>query len=75
MLPYGPNLRYIRVGTLDQPNHCSLNVHILTARKQPWVVVPEGIPTFEELYEKKDVWSKESLERNKVLLETIRKTN
>lgn len=73
MPSYGPYLRYIRFGTLDQPDYCPPNVHIFTACKQQWVVLPEGIPTFEELYEKNDVWSKESLERSEVLLKTIRK--
>ncbi|MCJ1271494.1 hypothetical protein MMC22_011395 [Lobaria immixta] len=72
VLPYGPNLRYIKVGTLDQPDHCPPNVHIFTTSKQPWVVLPEGMPASEELYEKNDVWSKESLERNEILLEKIK---
>lgn len=71
LLPYGPNLRYIRVGTLDQPDHCPPNVQIFTASKQPWVVLPEGIPAYEENYEEKDFWSKESWERYEVLLEKI----
>lgn len=72
MLPYGPNLRYIKVGTLDQPDHCPPNVHIFTTSKQPWVVLPDGMPASEELYEKNDVWSKESLERNEILLGKIK---
>lgn len=71
MLPYGPNLRYVRVGTLDQPDHCPPNVHIFTASKQPWVVLPEGFPASEGLYERKGVWSKESLDRNELVLEKI----
>ncbi|TKA71163.1 hypothetical protein B0A49_05192 [Cryomyces minteri] len=67
----GP-LRCVRVGTLDQPDCCPPNVHIFTASKQAWVVLPEGALAVEGNYERKDVWSKESLERNEALLERAR---
>ncbi|MCJ1230968.1 hypothetical protein MMC12_007643 [Toensbergia leucococca] len=61
----GPELRYVRVGTLDQPDLCPPDIHIFTESKQPWVVLPEGTPTWGQDYEKEDVWSKESMERMK----------
>ena len=58
-----PLLRFVKVGTLDQPEHCPPDIQIYTASKQPWVVLPEGMPATEGRYKWKDVWSKESLER------------
>src|SRR5260221_10330975 len=36
----GPALRFIRVGTLDEPNQFPPDVHIYTQSKQPWIVLP-----------------------------------
>ena len=60
-------LRFVRVGTLDQPDHLPPDVHIFTASKQPWVVVPEDMPKREEFYDRKELWPAESLERFKNL--------
>ena len=66
-------MRFVRVGTLDQPAHCPPEVHIFTASKQPWVQLPEGVPAFEGQYTMKDgLWSKESLERLDVFREKVR---
>ena len=59
----GPLLRFVRVGTLDQPDHCPPDIHIFTASKQPWVVLPEGVPAREGFYKRKEVWSEESMRR------------
>ena len=57
-------LWFVRVGTLDDPNAFPPDVHIFTKRKQPWVQIPEGAPTFDELYDAREgVWSAESLKR------------
>ena len=67
---YGsPLFRFVRVGTLDDPDRCPPDVHIFTASKQPWLVLAPGVPVMEADYEKGDVWSKENLER----LEDVRK--
>jgi hypothetical protein len=54
---------FVRVGTLDQPDRHPPGVHIFTASKQPWVVIPEGVPVFEEFYRLEDVWPQTSLAR------------
>lgn len=59
----GPLTRFVRVGTLDNPDALPPDVHIFTASKQPWVVLPEGAMAFAEYYDRTAVWSKESLER------------
>lgn len=33
----GPAVRFVRVGTLDDPSLCPPDVHIFTSSKQPWV--------------------------------------
>jgi hypothetical protein len=64
----GPVTKFIRVGTLDNPDALPPDVHIFTASKQPWIVLPSGVPAFEEYYERNEVWSAESLARRKALL-------
>jgi hypothetical protein len=56
-------IRFVRVGTLDDPDRWPPNVHIFTASKQPWVVLPQGVPAVPEYYKAAEVWSKDSLER------------
>ena len=67
----GPITKFVRVGTLDQPDLLPPDVHIFTASKQPWVVLPEGIPAFEEYYDRDELWSKESLARRQALVPQI----
>src|SRR5258706_12958561 len=50
----GDKLHFVRVGTLDQPDRVPPDVHIYTASKQPWVVIPPGAPTFAEFYQPKE---------------------
>jgi len=64
----GDAVRFVRVGTLDEPDRLPPNVHIFTASKQPWVVLPPGIPAVSEYYKASELWPKESLERRAALL-------
>ena len=64
----GDLVRFVRVGTLDDPDRLPPNIHIFTASKQPWVVIPPGMPAVEEYYERALYWPKESLERRAALL-------
>ena len=48
--------RFVRVGTLDEPDRFPPDVHIYTATKQPWVILPDGVPVFEEFYDQAQVW-------------------
>ncbi|MFN0184926.1 MAG: GFA family protein [Aquabacterium sp.] len=67
----GPITRFVRVGTLDDPDILPPDVHIFTASRQPWVTLPPGARVFAEYYEREDVWSAESLLRRQVLLPRI----
>jgi hypothetical protein len=67
----GPLTKFVRVGTLDNPDLLPPDVHIFTASKQPWVVLPASAPAFEEYYERESLWPQASLERRKALLPLI----
>ena len=63
----GDALRFVRVGTLDEPDRLPPDIHIFTSSKQPWVVLPSEMPAVKEYYERVDYWPKESLERRSAL--------
>lgn len=67
----GPVIRFVRVGTLDKPDRLPPDIHIYTASKQPWVVLPEGTPAVPEFYDRKLYWPAESLARLQLLLPQI----
>ena len=67
----GPLLRFIRVGTLDEPDRLPPDIHIFTASKQPWVVIPSDAHAVPEYYEREKYWPAESLARRLVLLPRI----
>jgi hypothetical protein len=58
---------FVRVGTLDMPDHLPPDIHIYTASKQPWVVLPPGVPAVPEYYDRKQYWPQESLARGEAL--------
>jgi len=64
----GDALRFVRVGTLDQPDRLPPDIHIYTASKQPWVVIPPGTPAVPEYYDRRDYWPEASLARRKALV-------
>lgn len=41
-----PGMVVMRAGTLDQSDQLTLVAHIWVSRKQPWVTIPDGIPTW-----------------------------
>jgi len=60
-------LRFVRIGTLDEPGALPPDVHIYTRSKLPWVRLPDGAPAFEAYYDSKTLWPASSLERRKAL--------
>jgi hypothetical protein len=64
----GDKVRFVRVGTLDEPDRLPPDVHIFTASKQPWVILPPGTPAVAEYYDRKELWPQESLRRREKLL-------
>jgi len=65
-------VRFVRVGTLDEPDRLPPDIHIFTSSKQPWVVLPPHMPAVGEYYERDKYWPKESLERRRNLLASAR---
>ena len=63
----GDALRFVRVGTLDQPDLLPPDIHIFTESKQPWVLLPEAVPARPRYYSAKEYWPQDSLDRMKAL--------
>jgi hypothetical protein len=68
----GPLMAFVRVGTLDQPDRVPPDIHIFTASKQPWVLLPPDTPAVAEYYERERYWSAASLARREALLPRIK---
>ena len=64
----GDSVRFVRVGTLDDPDRLPPDIHIFTSSKQPWVVLPDDIPAVPEYYDRKRYWPQASLDRRSALL-------
>lgn len=67
----GPLLKFVRVGTLDQPDHLPPGIHIYTESKQPWLNLAGTIPVMAQYYDRNLYWSAASLARRLVLLPQI----
>jgi hypothetical protein len=61
-------LRFVRVGTLDDPTALPPDVHIYVRSKLPWIALPEGVPAFAAYYDSRTLWPAASLERRKAAL-------
>ncbi len=61
-------MRFVRVGTLDEPSALTPDVHIYTRSKLPWVTLPDAVPRFEAYYDAGALWPADSLARRKAAL-------
>jgi len=68
----GELVRFIRVGTLDEPGRVPPDVHIYTSSKMPWVILPPDAKAVDEFYVYEEVWSEESLKRFAALADSVR---
>ncbi|MGA9575156.1 MAG: GFA family protein [Lysobacterales bacterium] len=59
----GDELSFVRVGTLDNPDALPPDVHIFTASKQPWVILPADKPAYDLYYKRSELLSEAGLER------------
>ena len=59
----GDKVKFVRVGTLDDPDRLPPDVHIFTASKQPWVVLDGRVPAALEYYDWRDLWPEDSKAR------------
>jgi hypothetical protein len=64
----GDAIRFVRVGTLDEPDRFPPDIHIFTQSKQPWGVIPKGMVAVEEYYRSKEFWPEASLDRRRAVL-------
>ena len=67
----GDVVRFVRVGTLDDPDRLPPDIHIFTASKQPWVVLPPATPAVAQYYDRDAYWPQDSLERRRLLLDRL----
>lgn len=69
----GHAVRFVRVGTMDDPGRCPPDIHIFTSTRQPWVTFGPKERVVAEFYDLNDVWSDESRERRRIMLERLAK--
>jgi hypothetical protein len=67
----GPVVKFVRVGTLDNPDLLPPDIHIFTSSKQPWLTLPPGTPAVPAYYALKDHWPEAALERRKAYLPAV----
>ncbi|HUA78537.1 MAG TPA: GFA family protein [Acetobacteraceae bacterium] len=60
-------LRFVRIGTLDDPTALKPDVHIYARSKLPWLALPADAPAFESYYDAKQLWPAASLERRRAV--------
>ena len=63
-----PPLRFVRVGTLDDPSALPPDVHIFTRSKLPWVTLSDSAPAFDVYYDMETLWPPASLARRRAIL-------
>lgn len=62
-------IRFIRVGSLDNPDLLPPDIHIFTSTKQPWVVLPPNDRSVSVFYDYETTWTRENLKRRAALFE------
>lgn len=67
----GPVIKFVRVGTLDDPDLLPPDIHIFTASKQPWVVIPPDARAVPEYYERARYWPEDSMKRWSAVLPLV----
>ena len=67
-------IRFVRVGTLDEPSTIRPDIHIYTKTKVPWLRLPKATPAFREYYDLKKVWPRKSQQRLKQALASLKQS-
>jgi hypothetical protein len=63
----GDAMRFVRVGSLDEPDRLAPDAHIHTVSKHPWVALPADVPAFSASYDAAKIWPQASLDRRAAL--------
>lgn len=71
----GDALSFVRVGTLDHPDRLPPDIHIYTASKQPWVLLPPHQAAVAEYYRAADHWPPSSLQRRAAMAAKARRSS
>jgi hypothetical protein len=58
-----PDTYLMRGGTFDDPGIVTPGAHIWVKRKHPWIVLPADVPQFQENYDIRTLWPRESINR------------
>lgn len=61
-------IRFLKVGTLDDPTPFPPDIHIFTSTKLPWLLLPKDVPAVAEFYRIGETWSHDSLARRAKVL-------
>lgn len=64
----GSAVRFLRVGTLDQPDRFPPDIHIFTTTKQGWLRLAGDVPVVAEYYRRSEHWPKATIDRYKKAL-------
>ena len=64
-------VRFVRVGTLDDPGKVPPDIHIFTSTKQSWLELPQEALVVLEYYDRKTLWPRDSLDRRQALLDVV----
>ena len=67
----GDAIRFVRVGSLDNPDLLPPDIHIYTSSKQPWVLLPADTPALPEYYQRSNFWPAENLARRAAALREL----
>lgn len=67
----GNHIRFLRAGTLDNPDLMPPDVHIFTSTKLPWYELPKEQMAVDEFYETEKTWSDRSFARLNALKEAL----
>lgn len=59
----GDEIRFVRVGTLDDPDALPPEIHVYTDSKQRWLTLAEDARSFAGFYDPKQEWTAGSLQR------------
>lgn len=65
----GPKFRFVRVGTLADPDACPPQIHIFTESRQPWVILPPDVPAVPQYYDRRQYWPADAQARRRRVLE------
>jgi hypothetical protein len=63
----GALVRFVRVGTLDDPDRLAPDIHIYTESRQPWLRLDPAVPSVARYYRASRSWPAASLERRDIL--------